>query len=198
MKLKKVLTLFTVTTGILFSATTAYADTKYVTAESGLNIRTSNSIEAEKVGALPYGDSVEVKYITDDNWACVNWNGQEVFMSNQWLTSSKDEIRSSNSTKRIETSNKSYYGKCRITHYCNCSQCCGSYAGGPTASGTYPVAGRTVAMSGLPFGTKVEINGHVYTVEDRGVSGNAVDIYVGSHSEALSKGMYYADVYVLG
>lgn len=196
MNLKRILATTTVIMGVMLP-TNVYAETKYVTAESGLNVRTANSTEAEKVDALPYGDSVEVKYITDDNWACVDWNGQEMFMYNQWLSAEESDIKEVVSTKNVETSNRSFFGNCRITHYCNCSTCCGSYAGGPTASGAYPTAGRTVAMSGFPFGTKVEINGHVYTVEDRGVSGNAVDIYVGSHSEALNKGMYYADVYVL-
>lgn len=180
---------------------------KYVTAVSGLNYRTGDSIEFEKIGALPYGNKVTVKEITENDWACVEIDGQEYYMSNQWLSEEKPEIErtkqniqvsNSASTNNVETSSGSYYGKCRITHYCNCSKCCGSYAGGPTASGSYPVIGRTVAMSGLPFGTKVSINGHVYIVEDRGVSGNAVDIYVGSHSEALNRGMYYADVYIIG
>lgn len=72
------------------------------------------------------------------------------------------------------------------------------WAGSPTASGAYPVSGRTVAMADLPFGTKVEINGQIYTVEDRGVPSGCVDIYVGSHSEALNSGMYYAEVRVVG
>ena len=35
-----------------------------------------------------------------------------------------------------------------------------------TASGTIPVAGRTVACSWLPIGTRVLIDGNVYIVED--------------------------------
>ncbi|MEI3193300.1 MAG: hypothetical protein V8S22_04770 [Lachnospiraceae bacterium] len=33
--------------------------------------------------------------------------------------------------------------------------------------GTVPVQGRTVAMAGVPFGTKLVIGGLIYTVEDR-------------------------------
>ena len=90
-----------------------------------------------------------------------------------------------------------YWGACTITHYCNCSICCGQWAGGGTASGTIPTAGRTVACGALPFGTHVMINGHEYIVEDRGVNGHWIDIYVSSHSEALAKGMYTADVYIV-
>lgn len=92
----------------------------------------------------------------------------------------------------------SYYGTCRITFYCGCSQCCGAYAGGPTASGAMPTAGWTVANGSLPFGTQVVIDGHTYCVEDRGVSGDQFDIYVDSHDEALQRGLYYADVYLAG
>ena len=91
---------------------------------------------------------------------------------------------------------QSYLGTYKLTAYCNCSTCCGQWAGGPTASGTYPTAGRTVACD-LPFGTQVSINGHIYTVEDRGVGGNHIDIYFASHSEALAFGMQYADVYLV-
>lgn len=90
-----------------------------------------------------------------------------------------------------------YYGACRITFYCGCSQCCGSWAGGPTASGATPTAGWTVANGSLPFGTKVIIDGHTYCVEDRGVSANQFDIFVDSHDEALARGLYYSDVYIV-
>lgn len=50
-------------------------------------------------------------------------------------------------------------------------------------------------MAGVPFGTKLSINGQIYTVEDRGTAYGHVDIFMGSHSEALSFGMRYADVY---
>lgn len=91
-----------------------------------------------------------------------------------------------------------YYGNCRITFYCSCSACCGEYAGGPTASGAMPTAGWTVANGSLPFGTQVIIDGHTYCVEDRGVSGDQFDIYVSDHQEALNRGLYYTDVYLVG
>ena len=52
----------------------------------------------------------------------------------------------------------------KITAYCSCAKCCGK-ATGRTAMGTKATAGRTVAASGkFAFGTKLNINGHVYTV----------------------------------
>lgn len=90
-----------------------------------------------------------------------------------------------------------YYGACRITFYCGCSQCCGQWAGGPTASGAMPTPGRTVANGILPYGTRVLIEGHEYVVEDRGVGDNQFDIFVSDHQEALERGLYYADVYLV-
>lgn len=90
-----------------------------------------------------------------------------------------------------------YFGNCRITHYCSCSQCCGKW-GNATASGVPPTTGRTVANGSLPFGTRVLINGQEYVVEDRGVGSDQFDIYVGSHQEALDRGLYYTEVYVIG
>ena len=87
----------------------------------------------------------------------------------------------------------------KITAYCPCSKCCGK-ATGRTASGTKATAGRTVAASGkFSFGTKLNIGGHVYTVEDRGgaVKGNKIDIFVGSHAEALAWGVKYLPVSVV-
>lgn len=95
-----------------------------------------------------------------------------------------------------QTEGKHLWGTCTITHYCNCEACCGIWAGGGTASGTTPTAGRTVACE-LPFGTEIEINGERYTVEDRGVSGFWVDIYCDSHQEALNRGMYSAEVWII-
>lgn len=89
-----------------------------------------------------------------------------------------------------------YLGNFTLTAYCNCAQCCGT-AGNLTASGTVPSAGRTVAMAGVPFGTQLLINGNVYTVEDLGTPYGHVDIFFGSHSEALSFGLQRADVYQL-
>ena len=87
----------------------------------------------------------------------------------------------------------------KITAYCSCSKCCGK-ATGRTASGTQATAGRTVAASSkFAFGTKLNIGGHIYTVEDRGgaINGNRIDIYVNSHSQALQWGVKYLPVSVV-
>ncbi|MEQ2371010.1 hypothetical protein WMO28_08650 [Blautia sp. CLA-JM-H16] len=112
-------------------------------------------------------------------------------------TSDSSDDTSTDTSASGSSSQGTYLGNFTLTAYCNCAQCCGT-AGNLTASGTVPTAGRTVAMAGVPFGTKLLINGNVYTVEDLGTPYGHVDIYCGSHEEALSFGLQSAEVYQVG
>lgn len=88
-------------------------------------------------------------------------------------------------------------GTYKITAYCGCAKCCDK-TDGITASGTHVTAGRTIAAPReIPFGTKIVINGHTYTVEDRGgaIKGNRIDIYFNSHEEALDYGIQYHEIF---
>ena len=89
----------------------------------------------------------------------------------------------------------------RITHYCQCSICCGPYANGITATGVTAVTNHTIAVSPaqIPYGSRVVINGQVYVAEDCGsaIRTNCIDVYVASHDEALAKGVFYTEVYLI-
>lgn len=92
-----------------------------------------------------------------------------------------------------------------VTHYCACAKCCGSNANGITASGKQVSVGMVAMSSYYPFGTMIEINGVMYTVEDRGGSGiennrARVDIYVPDHNQALRLGRFKttATIYRIG
>lgn len=82
-------------------------------------------------------------------------------------------------------------GEYRISAYCPCEKCC-LKTDGITASGTKAAAGRTAAMNGVPFGTKIVIDGHEYTIEDRGggLGSKIIDIYFDTHEEALNSGLW--------
>ena len=91
-------------------------------------------------------------------------------------------------------------GEYRATHYCTCTKC--TNGSGVTASGTIPVQGRTCAMEGVPIGTKVLVaeTGEILTVEDRfGDSSktHCIDIYVEDHDEALRRGTFRSEIYIL-
>lgn len=98
-------------------------------------------------------------------------------------------------TAAVPTNGTTY----KITAYCSCAKCCGKSTG-RTASGTQATAGRTVAApANFAFGTKLNIGGQIYTVEDRGgaIKGNKIDIYVNSHAAALQWGVRYLPVSVV-
>ena len=113
-------------------------------------------------------------------------------------TSRSAQARTADATAATTTSTVINGQTYKITAYCSCSKCCGKTTG-RTASGTKATAGRTVAASSkFAFGTKLNIGGHIYTVEDRGgaINGNRIDIYVNSHAQALQWGVKYLPVSV--
>ena len=86
-----------------------------------------------------------------------------------------------------------------VTAYCSCRKCCGK-TDGITASGVKAKQGVTVAAdTRYPFGTKFEIDGKIYTVQDRGgaIKGNRIDLYFGSHQSALNFGRQTKEVTIL-
>lgn len=91
-------------------------------------------------------------------------------------------------------------GLFKLTYYCACAKCCG-VATGITASGARVAEGETIAVdpSVIPYGTKVIINGHIFTAQDcgSGVKQNHIDIYVDDHERALALGCNYADVHLM-
>lgn len=164
--------------------TPAQASTMYAT--EGVNVRTLPGLNGEIVDVLQAGEQIEALMTVEreGRWTIVEHEGALRAVCADYLT---DE----------EPDPWRLWADCTITFYCPCSSCCGQWAGGATASGVMPTAGRTVACGALPFGTHVRIEGQEYIVEDTGVNGHWIDIYVDSHSEALQRGMYTAPVYIL-
>lgn len=80
-----------------------------------------------------------------------------------------------------------------VTAYCPCEKCCGAYASGYTATGAKATQGVTIAADPdvLPMGTGIELDGHIYTVQDTGgaIAGNRLDLYFDSHEDALRWGV---------
>lgn len=95
-------------------------------------------------------------------------------------------------------STKQYLGKYRITYYCPCRKCNGSYANA-TASGKKPKAKHTIAVDPkvIPLGSKIKIGNTIYVAEDTGVKGKTIDIFVSSHSKALRYGVKHKKVYLI-
>lgn len=182
------------------------AITKYVTANSGLNVRGKNW---KVIATLPKHSEVIVikeKFTDDQLYDLVLYNNNYAYMYSKYLSTQKQTQTQKTKTETTSYSNSAptvsgnYLGKFSTTAYCNCSRCCGKWAGGPTASGVMPKAGRTIAVDPkiIPLGTKVIINGNTYIAEDTGsaIKGKKIDIYHDSHSSALAWGRRTVDVYL--
>lgn len=100
--------------------------------------------------------------------------------------------------EKVEAPQMEYLGNWTVSFYCNCEICCGSYSGGPTASGVMPTPWYTAATDGLEFGTVVYVEGlGNFVIEDRGTDYGWLDIHVSDHNEALANGLQYRDVYIV-
>lgn len=81
-------------------------------------------------------------------------------------------------------------GVYKISAYCPCVKCC-LKSDGITASGVKASPNRTVAVDGIPFGTRLLIDGNEYIVEDRVGSGKRlIDVFFSTHDEALNSGLW--------
>lgn len=102
-------------------------------------------------------------------------------------------------------------GSFKLTAYCPCQKCCGSYAlnrpvdenGNMIVYGSTGVrleSGVSIAVDPhvIPYGTQVVINGHTYTAQDTGgsIQGNRIDVYFDDHQEAWDFGTQYAEVFI--
>lgn len=100
-------------------------------------------------------------------------------------------------------------GNFMLTYYCGCYECNEGYndaQGRPVGSLGNPLQkNHSIAVdpSVIPYGSKVLINGIVYTAEDCGgaIKGNHIDIYMGndanSHAECDRLGVNYAEVFLV-
>ena len=173
-------------TGILISDFNYEKSTEFAVRVISEEIRESKIETGDVDNGRKEGNSV-------DNQTTENGNGgkQKAGAENVQNTSAEN----STAGDRLESASGKYLGNFKLTAYCNCAVCCGRWAGGPTASGKMPVQDRTIATGVLPFGTKLNIGGKIYTVEDRGTPYGHIDIYMERHADAEEFGVRYADVY---
>ena len=156
-----------------------------------LSVRARPGTEYEAVAMLAQYAKVHVIAVCDNGWSRIQMeDGQQGYVKNEYISDVVPE-----GAKNIGES----LGVYTITYYCSCADCCGYWSGGPTASGSYPVADWTVAADPdvLPLGTHIYINGHEYCVEDTGsgVEGQHIDIYVSDHQLAVNNGITAAEIF---
>lgn len=153
---------------------------------SNVNIRTEPNTNCDVIDQLLLNTSVEV-IAEYDGWSCITNETGIGFVKSDFLQD--------NEIHQIEL------GRFKITHYCceNYNHICGG-GKGITSLGT-PVRPGVISVDPkiIPLGSKVMINGKVYTAEDTGgrIKGNAIDMAVSIHQQALELGVYYAPVYLI-
>lgn len=164
--------------------------TRYVSVRA-LNLRSEASTDSDIVDVLSGGEEIQLVGCKD-----VYTNGE---LSESWCRVQVGEITGYVSSEYLTLENPWIdMGSYKITYYCPCEICCG-WNTGITASGARAIAGITIAAdSSIPFGTEVMVDGHVYTVQDRGgaIKGNHIDVFCNTHSEALSNSVHNAEVYI--
>lgn len=101
--------------------------------------------------------------------------------------------------------NDVFLGEYTLTAYCACSRCCGVWANGYTATGTWATEGRTIAVDPkvIPYGSRVLLiwpdgTQREYIAEDcgGGVNGNHIDVFFNDHQAARVFGVQSAMVYM--
>lgn len=194
-----------------------------IAGQDELNVREERSTEARIIGVIPKGGVCYILADGDSEWCYVESGDVRGFVKSELLTTGKEakQLVKENgrqsmllaeekiapeenkalyytltSTSKAYGRRGKYLGKFKLTAYCTCSICCGPYANGITASGMTPVQGRTIAMYGVPFGTKLIVGNEIYTVEDRGTPYGHIDIYMVNHEDAQAFGVKKADVYL--
>lgn len=156
-----------------------YTIKRYTTAD--LRLRKSTSTKSKTLKVVPKGTKV-MACETKGRWATVKVGSKTGYMSTKYLSKSKPK-----------EPNKTYIGSYELTAYYN------AY-GNHTASGTWPTAGRTIAMKGVPMGTHVYIEGiGERVVEDTGAfSPNCIDVFYNTYNECVQFGRKYnRKVYIL-
>lgn len=166
--------------GRLFTAKKVKED---VWTKVNLNLRKIPNIKSKVIKVIPQNVKLKRVGISKSGWSVIKYNNKLYFMASEYLTKEKPVIKKE-SVYHEKGKKGSYLGTYQLTAYCGCYSCSEGY-GTNTASGTRCTEGRTIAMNGIKFGTKVYIEGYgVYTVEDRGgaLEYSVIDIYFGSHS----------------
>lgn len=143
--------------------------------------------------ASGFAETIDMSSLPDGSYCASMYHGSSKFANTLYYT--KGAAASS-----INGASLHALGVFRLTAYCPCNGCSEGW-GRHTSSGALASADHTVAVDPrvIPLGSKVLINGTVYTAEDIGgaVKGSHIDIYFNTHGETREFGSRTAEVYLL-
>ncbi len=153
-------------------------------------------LAAQGIGTGNYGFSADLSLLSlpDGTYTVQAWvNGTE-------LPNRLTLVISQGSVNVTSVSSLRSLGVFKTTAYCPCSVCSEGW-GRHTSTGAIAASRHTIAVDPrvIPYGSRVLINGVVYTAEDRGgrVKGNHIDIFFDTHSETRQYGTRSAEVFLL-
>lgn len=160
-----------------------------------------DDLAANEIGNGKHGFRVRLNWdeLADGVYVIEGWVGDEKISNSQTLV--KGEVVSEEQVaESVAEPTSASLGVFRTTAYCPCYQCSEGW-GRKTSTGATARANHTIAVDPrvIPYGTKVLINGVVYTAEDRGggVKGHHIDIFYDTHSQTRQHGSRSAEVFLV-
>lgn len=161
-------------------------------------------LEKNQIGNGSHGFSADIswsslertEYVIEVSVNGTPISGTLYYKDGTYSTYSSAALKSSN----VQAQNLVSLGSFKTTAYCPCQSCSEGW-GRHTSTGAIASSNHTIAVDPrvIPYGSKVLINGIVYTAEDKGgaVKGNHIDIFFDTHGETRNYGTRNAEVFLV-
>ena len=144
-------------------------------------------------GTPAFTATVDLSNLADGTYSAAAYKDGQKFTNSVYYTKGNAAAATDGRTAHL-------LGTFRLTAYCPCRSCSEGW-GRHTSSGAIAAAGHTVAVDPrvIPIGSKLMINGTVYTAEDvgGGVKGRHVDLFFDTHAQTRQFGSQMAEVYLI-
>lgn len=115
-------------------------------------------------------------------------------------TEAQEQLNAEKASNPAASGNLRSLGMFRTTGYCPCYGCSEGW-GRKTSTGAIAVSNHTIAVDPrvIPYGSRVMIDGVIYTAEDRGggVRGHHIDIFFDTHAQTRQHGSRMQEIFLV-